>query len=199
MANRILICAIVIFALAFARANVYGQIIELEKYYYQVYPVDEVTQRLLDELIDSVLRSVHHSRDSIYVAIDTLKEDTDCFSNHTQVGSVRLKAYMHNAGFKYAGKLTIRHLETSRTATSFSGSSEEGVVSVLGSGILCFEPSMALVQKFSFAKVLKYRTTYENYLPDKDTTKSFWDSTAKPILVTLGAAAVIALFFLIRG
>jgi hypothetical protein len=54
-------------------------------------------------------------------------------------------------------------------------------------------------QKFSFTKTSKYTTTFDYVGQESNEPKSFWDSTAKPILVTLGAVAVIALFFLIRG
>src|SRR5437870_3974476 len=119
----------------------------------------------------------------MYVIIDTLKEDTDCFPNHVIASGVRNKAYMHAAGFLYVGKFIIRHIESSRTPISFFHDTEEGRVSVSGNGILCFEPTMALIQNFSFAKTIKYRTTYEDNLSVKDEPTSFWDSTFKPILV----------------
>jgi hypothetical protein len=71
---------------------------------------------------------------------------------------------------------------------------------ILCNGTISFDSSGMTTKSFS----VKMFGTFTQRAPALISPKSesavgFWDSTAKPILVTVGAVAVIALFFLIRG
>ena len=73
-------------------------------------------------------------------------------------------------------------------------------MTVTAEGVLCCLPINVADQKIAFTRMSRYKTIFESHRQGaNDSEISFWDSTAKPILVTLGAVLVIALFFLIRG
>jgi hypothetical protein len=168
MGSRILICGIVIFALAFARANVYGQRIETVDY------------GLLINGIDSVLKSHNLYPDSVFIVVDSFdRKILPVATKHFICDSVIL---LHVAGY--------------RKIYNNNGSSLEGQAYVSVSGELRYKNTVKKKEFFSFERSSNYGACIFN---PAEESKSFWDSTAKPILVTLGAVAVIALFFLVRG
>ncbi len=99
----------------------------------------------------------------------------------------------------YIGKLLIKHIQSSHKILSSTKGIEDGIVIVSADGTLCCLPFNKQDETFSFTRTSKYRATFDYVGQMSGDSSSFWDSTAKPILVTLGAVAVIALFFLIRG
>ena len=169
---------IIIIALVFNRANVYGQMPTGTK--------DSIVRRIspeekiLAQGVDSVLESLNYSRENRRVEIDTANRGANI-----PLGD-------------YIGRLIIQHIHTIYEALNSTKNSEEGLIIVSASGIVCCTNSNLPDKKFSFTRSKKYTTTFD-LVQKSDDTSSFWDSTAKPILVTLGAVAVIALFFLIRG
>lgn len=189
-------CLIIFIVLVFIRASVYGQIHDVGTKLVKPFYTDDLTQKLIDEGIDSVLKSAHLFRENMWVGLDTLIEDSTCLINR-EIYSLHMERMQD--GSKLIGKLIIRHLEKSRLILNESKGFEEGQITITGKGILCLEKDWNAPQPYSFSKSLKYKTTYEASLSTSNEPSSFWDSTAKPILVTLGAVAVIALFFLIRG
>ncbi len=52
---------------------------------------------------------------------------------------------------------------------------------------------------YRFASTAEEHSQQVNVSKPAEAPKTFWESTAQPILVTLGAAVIIALFFLIRS
>ena len=146
-----------------------------------------IEQGLLAQGIDSVLKAAKYSRENIEVEIDTIEKS----SLHEERENEKTDSYL--------GKLIVKHIFISHKILNSSKNAEEGLVFVSADGSLCCLPSNLPGQNFSFTKTSKYTTTFDYSGLMSNEPKSFWDSTVKPILVTLGAVAVIALFFLVRG
>jgi hypothetical protein len=184
-----IIFAILLFAFVPARTKIFAQYSKIETTNTGIRNED-INQTLLFEGIDSVLASMSFSRENIEIEVDTARNDTTSFhrqsNSSTRVG-------------KYLGKLIINRFTNFHNTLRNANGIEEGVYSVSASGVLCCLPSGSNDQKFSFTKSTQYRTVYEDNSMNAHQPKSFWDTTAKPVLVTIGAVAVIALFFLIRG
>ncbi len=125
---------------------------------------------LLNEGIDSLLIFNHLQRSQVNIIIDD-----------NAIMDRNLKPDIH-----------IIHLVNSKKILFSNKEGESGEYFVTANGKLIDKS----VQDFFFQRSRKYFTKYETVGSESN---SFWDSTAKPILVTLGAVAVIALFFLIRG
>ena len=163
-----------IFALVFARANVFAQNFNIEK---GIYSGSNVYKILLEEGIDSILKAKMLSPS--YTLL--IKSDSG-FSVHNGNGSTKI-ILLRDSVFHFVFMNTI--------------DGEEGICGVIADGRINGDALKLDGEKFSFARSRKYSIKLENKVPNVN--NSFWDSTAKPILVTIGAIAVIALFFLVRG
>jgi len=190
MGNRIILCAIVLFALAFARANVYAQFQSADTVGKSIR-TDMIDSRDLWEGIDSLLKSHGLTVARVRIVCDTLDRRLlsrvgfpTSNSNSTQL------IIDHIFGYKkfFKGGWHSKDLFNGRDI-------DERVVAV--DGKIEFSDSSHQSIPFSFTRTLTLIPLSDDHIPEFP--ESFWDSTAKPILVTLGAAAVIALFFLVRG
>jgi hypothetical protein len=88
-----------------------------------------------------------------------------------------------------------RHLDMTETSTG--GVVRTGSMMLSVTGFAGMQPP-----RYFEGSVTIFRDTIASHLvsvPHEDKPKTFWESTAEPILVTLGAAAIIALFFIIRS
>ena len=198
MKQQTIFALIIIISIVFTRANVFAQITYIGQYTAENFKTDELTEKLLNETIDSVLTSRHLTRVHTWLVVDTLREDSTCAppSRGLAVHSISRRGTEEN---QYTARLIIRHFERNRQILTSSDTFEEGFVSVSGKGIICLDQNGSVPQEFLFSRSAKFRTVFETNSSSATESSSFWDSTAKPILVTLGAVAVIALFFLIRG
>ncbi len=179
-----IIFAILLSALVPARAEIYGQSYLGIK---DSLGRSGIYQILLNEGIDSVLNSINLSRNDVEVV-----EDTNLtWSDYSHIGS---RPKDPDTFFK---KLLIQKNNRNYKIFNSSSTTEQGIYTLSVTGKVVSLPANIPERTFSFNKSRKYNTVYENDLSNE--SKSFWDSTAKPILVTLGAVAVIALFFLVRG
>jgi hypothetical protein len=184
MGNRILFCAIVLFALAFARANVYAQASRLGSDPVRREGVEGFELRIV---ADSLLNSYHLSLDSVKVNFNT--SDEPVFRHHFR------SAVNHSVGTLY-----FDHIAGYRIISGENGGYMSSYIDA--SGRIVFNESSRKEISFSISRMIGERINpIEGETKNEVVLKneSFWDSTAKPILVTLGAAAVIALFFLVRG
>jgi hypothetical protein len=125
---------------------------------------------LLNEGIDSLLNSNHLQRSDVNIVIDD-----------SAIMDRNLKTDLH-----------IIHLDNSKKILFNNKEGESGEYFVTAKGKLINNSA----KDFFFQRYRKYYTKFETISSESN---SFWDSAAKPILVTLGAVAVIALFFLVRG
>ena len=204
MLKHKIILAFFIFALVPAGAKIYGQ---SEKGTKDSIGSKNIYQILLNEGIDSILQSIGRSRQNTSIVFDTSKtidsvinqvpqvvknKNGEGFSVHgSRTGQPCKISFPPNTGI-----LDIKNIVFTHTTNNNSEAMEDGFYKVVASGEVTIFDSTYLHQ-FFINKYRKYTLIYENSTQSEP--KSFWDSTAKPILVTLGAIAVIALFFLVRG
>jgi hypothetical protein len=131
--------------------------------------------------------------------------------------SIDMPIFGWNTGTKPSPSIATMFVEHVSGYTKFilKGNLESGVRFVAASGRITFDDTSQKEIHYLFGKSYHYEGISdfkpeesklrpgESKIKVEDITpiesKSFWDSTAKPILVTLGAVAVIALFFIIRG
>lgn len=191
MLNKKIILALVIFALVPARTKIYGQIPKDKK--ARINRREEVVDGfLLKNGLDSVLKAHALDSDRVKIIFDEMdsamlmdysSEITGYFFGHN---NSHISTYMYVDHFSGFDKKTL------------SGIPVEGIHSIAASGRIIYKDSFNKTEWFFFTKTEEhfYECSISNPVEEKP---SFWNSTAIPILVTLGAVAVIALFFLVRG
>ncbi|MEI8134955.1 MAG: hypothetical protein WCH46_07740 [bacterium] len=164
--------AFLIFALAPTRAKIFAQETKSGMY-----------DRLVREAIDSVLNAHGLSTKNTGILFET----------GIQVDSTLLNSVRDD------NIIFIRDLSRNQRVIRTSEQGEEGEYSITGKYAIT-KRGVSLAELNGLVRNTLQRTRrYSLNLIESDSPHSFWDSTAKPILVTIGAAVVIALFFLIRG
>ena len=147
---------------------------------------------LIDEGIDSVLNSLNLTRDNLHrIIMDTDIVNRNLSDDYPSHG-------LHDDQKRiFPWDLRISQFIRDNKITGYTSNEEIGVYSVSVNGKIRYLPPGTPDKTFSFTRLRRYTLEFENKISAEP--KTFWDSTAKPILVTVGAAAVIALFFLVRG
>ncbi|MEP7234108.1 MAG: hypothetical protein ABI778_02315 [Ignavibacteriota bacterium] len=185
MRRRFLFSLIVIFALASARASIFGQTISGTQ--SAVERTDEY-DRLFEKGIDSLVIAHQLSRSYFSIVYDTSSTSRDSdYSIHGIRGN----------GNQPHGSIQITTLKKSTTILKSTNWAEEGFITLEAEGKICCMPTPMKDTLFSFRRTSGFATIFDH--DSGGSQESFWDSTAIPIIVSLGAAVIIALFFLIRG
>lgn len=185
-----ILCSVTL-ALVFARANVFAQDVQVvgNKTLSSVYYADPEIIRLG---LDSVLRSHHLTSESVRINGDSIASELLRVLAKPQTGVP-------------IASVIIKHL----WALQEVGCPDcEGVLRrsslqyVMVEGVIAFDEIGKPTIPFNFYRFGSFSQEHAlmlNVSKPSEAPKSFWESTAQPILVTLGAAAIIALFFLIRS
>jgi hypothetical protein len=190
MSSRFIFCLLLIFALVPARAKIFAQSSAGTK---DSIERRDIYQVLLDEGIDSVLNSLSLRKDLVHIIMDT--------NNLKFLDGNRPLQMWYGKGdppqYFYFQTLLIDQCIKNKTIFNATSQEEKGIASIVVKGKLISSQNNKPGIIFSFTRYRKYDLVYDNNVSNE--SNSFWDSTAKPILVTIGAVAAIALFFLIRG
>ena len=189
--NAVLIFCFATLALVFARANVFAQDVKVvgNKSLSSVYYADP---EIIQLGLDSVLRSHHLTIESVRI-------------NGDSIASELLRVLAKSQTGVPIASVIIKHL----WALQEVGCPDcEGVLRrsslqyVMVEGVIAFDEIGKPTIPFNFYRFGSFSEEHSpmlNVNKPTEVPKTFWESTAQPILVTLGAAVIIALFFLIRS
>lgn len=177
-------------ALVFTRANVFAQEVKIigNK---TLTSVQYAEPDLIRAGIDSLLKAHNLSSSLVRIIGDSISPNLIQAVAISQTG-------------KPIATIVIKHIYTvtdlvCATCNVLPASKPS---SVQVEGVLSFDEVGKPTEQFSF---VSFGASREEHLPipnvikPPEAPKTFWESTAQPILVTVGAAAIVALFFLIRS
>ena len=180
MRNGSIIVLFVTFALVYARANVFGQELPL----LDNSSIDPI---IVQHSLDSIVTAHQLSWDNIRVTGDSL-------------GSRIEEYFIQNHPSDPQGTIIIKRLQA-RVENPCPDCellpNQYHRIRVWGQGVMTFDAAGKGSEPFSFSKIEVSAVQPVVRLPAEP--PSFWESTAEPIIVTIGAAVIVALFFLIRS
>ena len=187
MLKHKIIFALFIFALVPARAKIYGQTsypiaVRYSDNNYHLEEVGILDFSTIAKGIDSVLSTMNLARNEVQV-----------FGSSSISASLIQSLNSQKKTDTVAG-IDLENILCYRKEDPSPGYTKD---SIIISGRINYYANNKPSLKFLFQRMAKFGNPGSIDILKEDT--SFWDSTAKPILVTLGAIAVIALFFLVRG
>jgi hypothetical protein len=194
MLRGITIVVLSAFALVFTRANVFSQgtfpVSAISPNDRSPVPISELDPILMERGIDSIRGIFHLSRSETRLAIDTpIKKLKDYCSSRIISGAKATAIITAITAFQELACPQCEVIPNHDTR-----------VDVYGTGILTFDEEHRSSVPFNFHVVEVYKQPLMDALkPVENTEPSFWESTAQPIIVGLGAAVIVALFFLIRS
>ncbi|HYM21078.1 MAG TPA: hypothetical protein VEW28_08760 [Candidatus Kapabacteria bacterium] len=184
------------FALAFARANVFAQDRSGLDDARFVTLAPQIVLAFLDHCISDSLHWKNNftlaavSGDSL-VLLQFIHSHSGIKTIFTSDGSLA-KTPLQDPFMIKVAKLT-RHIEVTETSTPASVRTASMDISV-GSFVGMQPPRYFTSTVTIFRDTIRQLGTSAQEKP-----KTFWESTAEPVLVTLGAAVIVALFFIIRS
>ncbi len=184
--NKIIL-ALFIFALVNSGAKIYAQTSDpiAARYFDNNYHLVEVG--ILD------LSAIAKGIDSVLSTMNLMRNEVQVFGSSSISASLIQSLNAQKKTDTVAG-IDLENILCYRKEDPLPGYTKD---SIIISGRINFYANNKPSSKFSFQRMTKFGNPGSICTLKEDS--SFWDSTAKPILVTLGAIAVIALFFLVRG
>ncbi|HET9136681.1 MAG TPA: hypothetical protein VFO76_08585 [Candidatus Kapabacteria bacterium] len=189
MLRCITIVLFIAFALVFTRANAFSQGTSSKE--LSIYSIDPT---LIERGIDSIRNANRLSQTETRLVIDTNVPRLQDY--------IKVRAVANPKATIVIKKLSaVQYNDVCPNCEIIPNQSV--AVTVYGTGVLSFDQAGMPSQQFNFIASQTYRQSQFNIMPVQVKTESpepsFWESTAQPIIVGLGAVAIIALFFLIRS
>lgn len=185
------IVLVVTFALVFTRANVFAQGSAPEST-PMPFPVSAVDPMLIELGCDSILKAQGLTRVETRIYLDTMVPRLQQYCLKRTVSNPRATIVIKQlAALQQEGCRNCEIIPNQSTGTT-----------VYGQAVLMFDSPTKASIPFAFHSGMVYNGPVllpEAIEPPQKNDGSFWDSTAQPIIVTLGAAVIVALFFLIRS
>jgi hypothetical protein len=182
------------FALVFARANVFAQgsfpISAVTLNASTPVPISELDPILVERGIDSIRGVYHLSRVETRLTIDTPVKRLRDYCNSRVLSGAKATAVI--TGISALQELACPQCEVIPN--------HETRVDVYATGVLTFDETNRPSVPFTFHVIEVYKQPlFDAMRPVEKVESSFWESTAQPIIVGIGAAVIVALFFLIRS